>query len=55
VADADLSAHDQAPHEVAVAALDGEVNLRRGSVFAAEDFAEIETGAEFAPRLADQD
>ena len=53
--DSYLIRQDQASNEVAVTAFKAEINRRRGAVLAAEAFAQLHRGAEFAPGFADQD
>jgi len=55
VASGDVPRADRAPHEIAVAALGGEIDRRRWAGVAAFDLAQIERAAEVAAGLSDQD
>ncbi len=50
-----VAALDQAAHEVAGLLFQPQVDGRRGAVLAAQNLAQIDGGAQFAVRLADQD
>ncbi len=50
-----LACFDQAAHEVAGLAFQLQVDRRRGAVFTTQNLAQIDGGAQFAVRLADQD